>query len=525
MNESIKRGFFRLGIFFAAIALLGGCAMVGPDYVKPTAREPENWLEKEDPKVKTEAGDFSSWWTVFNDPALTQLVETAYRENLDLKIAGIRILEARAQLGIAIGEQYPQSQSARGGYIYNETSDNSLAGDLSYSEADLGFDAAWEIDIWGKFRRSVQSSISNLEANVASYDDILVTLTAEVARVYFLLRTTEQRLAIARENVKIQERSLQIAEARFKGGAVTELDVTQARSLMTSTQASIPRFGSERRQFKNALAVLLGKMPGTIEEMLGKTSDIPSVPSEVAIGIPAELMRRRPDIKLAERQLAGQSALIGVAKADLYPHFSLFGTLGLRATNTRGSNLGDIFSGDSFEFSGGPTVIWDIFNYGRIKNRVRVQDARFQELAVTYDNTILRATREVEDALVAFLRSQEEARFLGESVTASKRSVDLSMLQYREGLTDYQRVLDTQRFLTTQQDQYTATSGSVGVNLVAMYKALGGGWQIRVGKDFVPANIRDEMAKRTDWGKLLEPAKLETPPSENATDKWLWPDW
>jgi NodT family efflux transporter outer membrane factor (OMF) lipoprotein len=506
--------------------------MVGPDYVKPTVPEPKEWIEKDDPKIKAEALDYSTWWTVFGDPVLDALVETAYKQNLNLQIAGIRILEARAQLAIAVGDQYPQLQQGIFDYSYNQLSKNapgSLFADTSVNQLDIGFDAVWELDIWGKFRRGVQSTVGNLETSIAGYDDFLVTLTAEVARIYVLIRTTEQRLAIARENVNIQRRSLQIAQARFKGGAVTELDVQQAKALLTATQSSIPRFESSLRQLKNALATLLGKLPGEIDDMLGAPSVIPKVPAEVAVGIPAELLRRRPDIRLAERQLASQSAQIGIAKADLYPRFSLFGSLGFLTTdanNTQaGDGMGGLFDSDSFRFFGGPGITWNILNYGRIKNRVRVQDARFQQLVVNYENTVLEAAQETEDAIVAFLQSQEEVKFLKDSVKASKRSVDLSMIQYREGLVDYQRVLDTQRFLTEQQDQQTATAGDVATNLISVYKALGGGWQVRIGKDFVSEKYKVDMQKRSNWGKLLAPEKLETPASEESTKRWWWPDW
>lgn len=520
-------------LFVTLIFLLGGCLMVGPDYVKPTAPEAEKWLDSEDPQIKSEEADFSSWWSVFNDPVLNSLVETAYQQNLPLQIAGIRILEARAQLGIAVGFQYPQQQQANGSASINQLSENapnSAAAERYYFNYQATFDAAWELDFWGKFRRAVQTGVANLEASVADYDDILVTLTAEVARTYVALRTSEERLAVATQNVEIQKRSLQIAEVRFKAGAVTELDVTQARALLKSTEATIPQFESEVRQSKNALAILLGKLPGEIDEMLGGAGLIPDVPPEVAVGIPAELLRRRPDIRFAERVLAAQSAQIGVAKADLFPHFSLFGSLGFQASSKTGvqsnnSNFSDLFDGDSFTYFAGPAVSWDLFNYGRITNNVRVEDARFQQLAVNYENTVLRAAQEVEDSMIAFLRSQDSVGFLADAVKASKRSVDLSLIQYREGLVDYQRVLDTQRFLTEQQDAQVATAGSVDLNLVSLYKALGGGWQLRKDFDFLPEDIKDEMKERTSWGQLLAPAELETEPSEEVRTFFNRPDW
>jgi NodT family efflux transporter outer membrane factor (OMF) lipoprotein len=520
----------------AAIFLITGCSMVGPDFVKPKAPVETEWLEARDPEIKTAPSDYKAWWSAFNDPVLDNLIENAYQQNLPLQISGIRILQARAQLGVLIGNVYPQQQQGRGGAQYNhlsENSPNSLNIDDSFWQYNAGFDVAWELDLWGKFRRAVESGVANLEASIASYDDVLISLTAEVARTYVLLRTFEERLEIARENVKIQQRSLEIAEIRFKAGAVTELDVAQAKSLLGNTEALIPRFEAGIRQAKNALAVLLGKLPGEIDHMIGGAKLIPKTPPEIVVDVPAELMRRRPDIQLAEYQIATQTPLIGVSKADLYPAFELFGSFGLLTSNSRntkgggpdGSSFSDLFDADSFEFFGGPSVRWNILNYGRINNQVRLEDALLQQLIVNYENTVLRAQQEVEDSMVGFLRRQEEAGFLEDSVKASQRSVDLSMLQYREGLIDYQRVLDSQRFLTDQQDVWTATRGNVIINLIAMYKALGGGWQIREGQNFVSKDNMEQMEKRTNWGNLLEPEALATPASAKERQQWRWPDW
>jgi NodT family efflux transporter outer membrane factor (OMF) lipoprotein len=521
-----------LGALVISALLVSGCAMVGPDYVKPSAPEPKEWLQEEEPKLKSEEADFSQWWTIFDDTILNDLIQAAYLQNLPLRIAGVRIMEARARLGIAVGNRYPQLQQVGAGYTranLSENAANTAGADHAYGEYDVGFDAAWELDFWGKFRRGVESSAASLEASVADYDDALVSLTAEVARTYVVIRTLEERLAIARENVKIQERSLKIAQVRFEGGVVTELDVQQAKALLRDTQALIPRLESDLRQAKNGLAILLGALPGDVDGMLAASKPIPTPPVEVAVGIPAELLRRRPDIRFAEFQVAAQSARIGIAKADLYPHFSLLGSVGLRTGDsasalTRGNDIGDLFKAKSIEYFAGPTLRWDILNYGRIKNRVRVEDARLQELVVNYQNTVLRSARETEDAMVAFVRSEEESVFLSESVVASKRSVDLALIQYREGLVDYQRVLDTQRSLTQQQDFLTATKGSVTLNLIAVYKALGGGWQIRAGKDFVPEQTKEAMRGRTNWGDLLSQEEVDKVSSEKA-NRWWWPDW
>jgi NodT family efflux transporter outer membrane factor (OMF) lipoprotein len=334
----------------AAVFLTTGCTMVGPDFVKPEAPVETEWLESRDPEIKSAPSDYKAWWSAFNDPVLNNLVENAYQQNLPLQISGIRILQARAQLGVLIGNLYPQQQQGRGSAQYNrlsENSPNSLNSDDSFWQYDAGFDVAWELDIWGKFRRAVESGVANLEASIANYDDVLISLTAEVARIYVLLRTFEERLEIAIENVKIQERSLQIAEIRFKAGAVTELDVVQAKSLLKNTEAFIPRFEAGIRQAKNALATLLGKLPGQIDQMLGGAKLIPIAPPEIVVDVPAELLRRRPDIQLAEYQIATQTPLIGVSKADLFPSFELFGSFGLLTSSSRNTQAGGR-SGSSF---------------------------------------------------------------------------------------------------------------------------------------------------------------------------------
>ena len=509
-------GAFRLAIFSLALAVMAGCA-VGPDYVRPQVPQMREWLEKDDAGLKHGPAELAAWWKRLDDPVLDRLVELAAERNPSLHVAALRILEARARLGIATGNQFPQLQQLQGSVsdtgLSRHNPNTTPAIDRYYATASVALDAAWELDFWGRFRRGVESGAWGVDTAMAGYDDLLVTLTAEVARVYVTLRTLEQRLCIAHENVAVQERSLQIARALHQGGDVTELDVTQAAALLAGTQASIPRLEAQLRQAKNGLSALLGMLPGEADRLLGGPGPIPQVPSEVTVGVPAELLRRRPDIRLAEAQMAAQCALIGVVRAELYPRFSLFGTIGLSASNAAltfagypgGSSLGDLWSGESLQYSGGMGFGWDIFNYGRITNNVRVQDARFQQLVEQYKNTVLTAARETEDALTAFSRSREEVMFLEQGVAAATRSVEISMIQYREGLADFQRVLDTQRSKVQAQDQLTATQGSVLINLIATYKALGGGWESRLGKDFLPQEILRQMSGRTDWGALLEP--------------------
>ena len=530
----IRHSAWALFVLSAVMIGFSGCSMVGPDYVKPTPPEHKEWLESTDSKIESKSADFSTWWTVFNDPILNALVLSAYDQNLTLQVTGIRILEARAQLGIAIGDQYPQTQQGTGDATAQRTSrnlPNAASGERFAYVYDVGFDVAWELDFWGKFRRAVQAGIADLQASIADYDDNLVFLTSEVARVYIALRTSEERLAVAHDNVKIQAESLRLAQAQFDAGAVTELDVFQSKGQLKTTEASIPGFENDIRQAKNALAILLGKLPGETDIMLAGPKRIPQMPAGIAIGVPAELLRRRPDIHLAERQLAAQSAQIGVAKADLFPHFSLFGSIGYTTAGStsppqsRNAGLSDLFEGKSFGYSAGPSFSWDLFNYGRITNSIRVEDARFQQLAVDYENTVLQAVQEVEDAMSAYLRTQDQVALLTEAVTAYKNSVNLSTRQYREGDVDFQRVLDAQQNLVLQQDNLVTTTGEVGANLIALYKALGGGWEMRAGKDFVPADIKAEMKARTNWGDLLAPDELEFPPSQEVDRLFNRPDW
>jgi NodT family efflux transporter outer membrane factor (OMF) lipoprotein len=494
---------------------MSGCIKMGPDFTEIEAPISENWLQAEHAKLDSEQESLEDWWTVFNDPVLDAFVEDANKQNLGLQVAGLRVLEARAQLGIATGTLYPQVQQVNAGVSTvgaSKHAANTAAGDLNYKSANTSLDAGWELDFWGKFRRGVEAADAGYLAAIADYENISVTLAAEVARAYILIRTLEERIALAEESAAIQKRSLEIAENRFEGGLVTELDVQQARSLLANTQASIPRFKVEYQRVMHALSVLLGKTPSDLSARLDSDNvgfGVPVVPQKVAVGVPAELLRRRPDVRRAELQAAAQSALIGVAKADLLPHFSLVGSIGLNASNsplTRegGSDLGDLFDSDSLTYFAGPSLSWDIFNYGRIRNQVRVQDARFQQTVVNYQNTVLRAAQETEDAIIGFLHDQVQVMFLDIAVAASKRSVELAMLQYREGLADYQRVLESQRGLTGDQDRLADVRGSVALNLVAMYKALGGGWKSAGQDGFIPEEMRKRMSDRTNWGQLLE---------------------
>ncbi|MDX1697144.1 MAG: TolC family protein, partial [Thiohalobacterales bacterium] len=430
-----------------------------------------------------------------------------------LQIAGLRILESRAQLGIATGNRYPQLQQVNASATAIELSENrpnAVPGiDDDYASYQAGFDAAWELDFWGRFRRGIEAAEAGLSASVADYDNALVSLTAEVARAYITIRTLEERLALAEANIELQQESLRVARVRFENGATTELDVQQATSNLADTRALVPILKRSLRQARNGLSILLGLPPSDLSGMLGGPGTIPVAPAELAAGVPADLLRRRPDVRAAEQQAASQSALVGVAQADLYPRFSLVGSIGFQSSNTGSSSAGDLFDGDSLFYNAGPAFSWNILNYGRIRNNVRVQDARLQQALVNYRNTVLTAYREAEDAMVAFVESQRESEFRATSAQAAQRSTEIASIQYREGSVDFQRVIDAERFLVQQQDQWTSVRGDIALNMVALYKALGGGWELREGREFVSEENRNEMAERTSWGKLLDPAPAQ----------------
>jgi len=514
--------------FVGVFLLLSGC-MVGPDFTRPSGKVSKSWLEGGDERVKTSPVEYRGWWRAFDDSVLDQLISQAYQENLSLKIAGVRVLEARATLGIVAGELYPQTQQAFGYLQYNRTSERApqalFNSDLNYRQSEIGFQAGWELDFWGKFRRAVESANASWLASIANYDNALVSLTASVANSYITIRTLEKRLDIARQNVGIQKENLRVAEARFRYGTASQLDAEQAKTVLYNTQASIPIFETQLKQARDVLSVLLGLPPTDLADLLKGASEIPVSPAQVVVGIPADLLRRRPDIRIAEQQAAAQCAEIGVAKAEIYPAFSLTGNFGFLSSDVGNFKLSDMFQWKSRAAQAGPSFQWNILNYGRIANNVRVQDARFQELLLTYQNAVLTAQQEVEDNLVAFLKAQDQAGFLAQSVSSAKASLDLAVLQYRQGIVDFTTVLVAQLALLNTQDSLASALGNISTSLVGIYRALGGGWEIREGKDFVPSEIKEEMRKRTHWGKLLAPASYNLAASEEVKSTIRLPDW
>ena len=497
----------RVSRALVAVALVtaSACAPVGPDFVRPDVPVQPEWLDAELAEFETSEPELVEWWRQLNDPVLDQLIALAYERNNSLKIAGLRVIEAQAALNIAIGNQYPQVQVLTGDATAVGQSKNRADGDTSESsfrQANLAGTVSWEIDFWGRFRRAVEAADANFLANVADYDDVMVLVTAGVADTYTIIRTFEEQLRLARDSFAIQQRSYEIAEVLYRNGVNSELDALQAKTLLLGTEATIPALEIGLRQAKNALSVLLGMAPGEVDALITSSSGLPAVPESVAVGLPAEQLRQRPDVRRAELSALAQNALVGVATANLYPSFSLNGNLGLGTTDAGSSGLGDLINGDSTSYAIGASFVWPFFNYGRIRNNIRVEDARLQQALVAYRETVLQAAREVEDAMTALSGTRDQADILKEGVDTAQRSADLSLLRYQEGFADYQRVLNAQQSLFSQQQRYATSRGDVLRSLIALYRSLGGG--INQERPFVDPAMRDEMQERTHWGDVIE---------------------
>jgi NodT family efflux transporter outer membrane factor (OMF) lipoprotein len=470
-----------LGVVTAAL-LLAGCT-VGPDYEKPTHAVPGDWTEKGsalDPatsRVTSQAAVVAEWWKTFGDDELTSLIERAAVTNLDLKLAESRIREARGLRGVSAGALLP-AVNAGAGYSRNRFSENvPLPGAGSQANFyQAGFDASWEIDVFGGIRRSIEAADAEIDASIEARRDVLVTLLAEVARNYIEVRGLQARIDVARRNLDAQKKTLELTQARLQAGRAAELDVVRAQAQVSATASQIPLLDGQRIQATHRLGVLLGREPGSLREELRAADKIPPPPPEVPVGLPSELLRRRPDLRRAERELAAATARIGVATADLYPKFSLTGAFSLDSVSA-----GDFLKWGSRAWSVGPTIQWSIFQGGRIRAKIEVENARQEQAAIVYERSILIALQEVEDALIAYAKEQAHRAELSESVAANVKAVDLANQRYTQGFTDFLSVLDAQRSLYVSQDALLQSERRISEHLVALYKALGGGWETALG--------------------------------------------
>ena len=466
-----------LGLISAAL-LWAGCT-VGPDYERPVHRLPGDWSEKGtglDPATSrvTQGAAVAEWWKTFGDPELTSLIDRAAQSNLDLRLAEARVREARGLRGVSAGALLP-SVNAGAAYSRIRTSENvPLPGAGSQSNFyQAGFDASWEIDVFGGIRRSIEAADADVEASIEARRDVLVTLLAEVARNYVEVRGLQAQLGIARQNLEAQRKTLELTQARLRAGRAAELDVVRAQAQVSATASQIPLLDSRRIQATHRLGVLLGREPGALREELLATAKIPPPPPEVPVGLPSELLRRRPDLRRAERDLAAATARIGVATAELYPKFSLTGLFALESINAS-----DFAKGGSRAWSVGPAIQWSIFQGGRIRAKISVENARQEQAAILYERSILVALQEVEDALIAYAKEQAHRAELSDAVAANLKAVDLANQRYTQGLVDFLSVLDAQRSLYVSQDALVQSERRISEDLVALYKALGGGWEM-----------------------------------------------
>ncbi|PQO25566.1 transporter [Blastopirellula marina] len=443
---------------------------VGPNYCTPSAPVAQDWIDANDKRVINDPVNATAWWaTAFNDPVLNQLVTEAYTQNLTVRQAGARIMQARALRQIAVGNFFPQQQALSAEYSHNLTTGSGF--DRHFSVWRGSFALAWEIDFWGRYRRAIESADADLDAAIYDYGDVVVTLVADVAATYIDIRTLQTRLELVKLNVENQRKTYELTEIRFRNGESSEVDVQQAKSSLVQTESLVPQVETSLRQSQNQLCILLGMPPELILEMLGD-GKIPDVKSEIALGIPAATLLQRPDVRRAERDLASQSAVIGVAESELYPHITLVGTVGRSANQFK-----DLFRAGSGFGSVGPNLDWNILNYGRIVGNIQFQDARFQELLAAYQQTVLNANLEAENAIIQFLKAQEQLRLQLEAAEAADKTNELITLQFEEGEEiDFNRVFSVQNTKTQQEVAAAGAKGDVAQSVVAIYRALGGGW-------------------------------------------------
>ncbi len=455
--------------------LLMGCAAVGPNYTPPSVSVPDTWTKRLEIPQTDVAADLSQWWISFGDERLTGLISRSLQGNPGVRDAIARIREARARRGISESRFSPQVNASTDLQHSRKSFNAGLGGELNLYMA--GLDAGWELDIFGATRRAVEAAQANLEATYENLRNIYVTLAAEVALSYLNLRTQQNRLAIAEQNLAVQQETLNLVKSRFDAGLVTELDVNQAVYNLKNTQAQIFLLKDGITQAQHSIAILVGLPPAALKAELYAPAPVPVAPLSLALGVPADVLRNRPDVRRAERQLAAQTAQIGVATADLYPKFTLTGSIGLEALK-----LDRLFQYDSRTFGIGPSVRWNVFDAGSIRRNIEVQTALQEQALAQYETAVLNALKEVEDALSAFAEEYQRLKVLREGEQAAVNAVNIATAQYKAGIVDFQAVLETQRSLLTLQDQATQSEANVTGNFVRLYKALGGGWQTEVKK-------------------------------------------
>ncbi len=456
-------------LFCATAFLLGPGCTVGPDYAPPTADASADWNTELPSTLRRDPATLGEWWTTFGDPKLTELVQRAAQDNLALRQAALRIKEARAQRKAASSGQFP-TLSARGLAAQVKSSD-ALPIEIDDDFYAVGFDAAWEIDLFGRIRRLVEAADASAGATEEEYRDVLVTLAAEVALSYVEVRSFQDQLTTFESRRQTEEESLRLIQSAFEAGQISRLTLEQASTSLDLTRSRIPALRAGAEQAKNRLAALLALPPEALDEALAERTGVPAPPATIAIGIPAETLRRRPDVRQAERALAAQTAMVGVATADLYPRFRLLGSIGLDALDP-----GDLLSGSSSVFGIGPSMQWNVFDAGRVRSNITIQSVRQEQALLAYEQAVLRALHDVEGAVEALAEEQIRRDALKRAAASSASAMAIAEDRFKMGESDYLRVLDSRLALLSVQDEITRSDARIASYTIRLYKALGGGW-------------------------------------------------
>ncbi len=499
-------------ISIVSLLLLTSCFMVGPDYIEPTKRVAQHWVEPGKTVHETPIHN-AYWWKVFHDPTLSCLINLGYRNSYNLQIAATRVLKARALLAQSVGSLYPQKQNFLSNLTYQRIGGQEFQFVLppSFTTALLGMSANWELDFWGKYRRKILSDDAGFLSSYAAYDSALVSLTADIASTYISIRTDEELIKVIEKNIKIQETSYNIAKTRYEEGETNQLDLQFAKTELYKTKASLPRVRADLQRSKDKLGVLLGETPDKVNNLIAKSYGIPKAPTEVAVGIPMESINYRPDVYESRLKAIAQLEGIGAVKATLFPAFSLSGTFGFSSNDINNSSLSELFNWANRMAFVGPSVLWPILNYGQLTNMVRQQDAAFQEALLSYLQVVLTAQQEIQDNITGFIQSKKAVSEYKVASQASTKATGISIIRYKEGETDFTSVIIAQNIQLNVQKALTEAEGDVPNALVMLYRSLGGGWQIRGCNDIVANEIKQEMARRTYWGNLLK-QKNHIPP-------------
>jgi len=464
------------------LAVMTGCA-VGPDFQPPQVQVPDAWYGPTTmPSKESAERDIAEWWKVFQYPTLTSLVERAIEDNLDLELAEARIRLARAarrQALSGIGPTVSATGSFRRSSSFVTTTSpvgpgasESKTEEVISNQYEAGFDAIWELDVFGGVRRGVEAADADLQATVETRRDFLVTLVAEVARNYIDLRAFQERIKITQQNLKAQQHSAELTRQRFQAGFVSRLDVANADAQVATTSAQVPLLEALAQRAIYSLSVLLGREPAALMQELSVASEILATPPSVPVGVPSELLRRRPDIRQAEAEIHAATARIGVAMADLFPRMTFSSSIGYRA-----SDPDSWFDRISRFWSLGPSVSWRVFDTGRVRSNIEMRRALEEQSVISYQQTVLAALQEVENALISSAKEQGHREALAEAVAANRKAVELATKLYLEGQTDFLNVLSAQRSLYLSEDALAQSTRMISTNLVALYKALGGGWE------------------------------------------------